>query len=309
MYDQANAIDEEEEKEYRLLELKYEKLYSEVYAKRKAINNGTCEIDAGLVAAFDKRMAVRSADEKYAEIEVDICDVNNIQNTTKGVSGFWLRAMLGQKSIARTIVEKDRPILQFLQDIRLELHEHDSGFTLFFEFEPNSYFSDTVLIKKYHMSSNNVIEKCEGQEIKWNPGSDPTKMKKKKKQKKGGKKTNVTVVVKCDSFFNFFETVNADDHDEHDHDHDDEDEDHEHGFGEKIDLDFELGQSFKDDLIPLALEYYLGVIEQESDEEDPYGDEQDDDDKPQPKKPAKGGPDAGAVAKGGNPANPECKQQ
>lgn len=53
MYDQANAIDEEEEKEYRLLELKYEKLYSEVYAKRKAIINGTCEIDAGLVAAFN----------------------------------------------------------------------------------------------------------------------------------------------------------------------------------------------------------------------------------------------------------------
>lgn len=265
-----------------------------------------------MTAAFDKRKEIRSADEKYAGIEVEICDVNTIQNIPKGVSGFWLRTMLSQKNINSTIVEKDRPILQYLQDIRLELHEHDSGFTLYFEFEPNSYFSDKVLVKKYHMSSNNVIEKCEGQEIKWTAGSDPTKTKKKKKQKKGGKKVNVTVTVKCESFFNFFETVNADDVDEHECDKDDEgDEEHEHGFGEKIDMDYELGQSFKDDLIPLALEYYLGVIEQESDEEDPYGDEEDDLDKPKkaPKK-EKGASGAVAGAPGANPAdNPECKQQ
>ena len=43
--------------------------------------------------------------------------------------------------------------------------------------------------------------------IEWSPGSDPTKEKKKKKVKKGGKKTNVTVMVKTESFFNFFETI------------------------------------------------------------------------------------------------------
>lgn len=122
----------------------------------------------------------------------------------------------------------------------------------------------------------------------------------------------MTVTVKCESFFNFFETVNADDVDEKEGDKDDEDDgDHEHGFGEKIDMDYELGQSFKDDLIPLALEYYLGVIEQESDDEDPYGDEEDDLDKPKkaPKK-EKGASGAVAGAPGANPAdNPECKQQ
>ena len=34
LYDQVNALDDEEEKEYRKLELKYEKLYQEVYEKR-----------------------------------------------------------------------------------------------------------------------------------------------------------------------------------------------------------------------------------------------------------------------------------
>ena len=34
LYDQVNDLDEEEEKEYRLLEIKYEKMYAEIYAKR-----------------------------------------------------------------------------------------------------------------------------------------------------------------------------------------------------------------------------------------------------------------------------------
>ena len=46
-----------------------------------------------------------------------------------------------------------------------------------------------------------------------------------------------------------------------------------------MDADFDIGNDFKDDLIPLALEYYLGVIEQESDDEDDDDDEKDDSDK------------------------------
>ena len=51
-----------------------------------------------------------------------------------------------------------------------------------------------------------------------------------------------------------------------------------------MDADFDIGNDFKDDLIPLALEYYLGVIEQESDDdEDGEGDESDEG-SPSPKK-------------------------
>ena len=42
-----------------------------------------------------------------------------------------------------------------------------------------------------------------------------------------------------------------------------------------MDEDFDLGNDFKDDLIPLALEYYLGVIEQESEDDDDDGDDDD----------------------------------
>ena len=35
--------------------------------------------------------------------------------------------------------------------------------------------------------------------------------------------------------------------------------------GEKMDADFDLGNDFKDQLIPLALEYYMEVIDEEED--------------------------------------------
>ena len=76
-----------------------------------------------------------------------------------------------------------------------------------FTFEPNSYFAGTELRKTFVMSRPNVIERCQGMTIEWTPGSDPTKEKKKKKIKKNGKKSNVTVMVKTESFFNFFETI------------------------------------------------------------------------------------------------------
>lgn len=224
--------------------------------------------------------------------------------------------MLANPTIASQITEKDRALLAYLHDIRLELHEHDQGFTLTFDFETNSYFKNATLTKKYHMSNTNVIDKCEGCTIDWTQGSDPTKTKKKKNQKKGGKKTKVTVTVKCDSFFNFFETIDADEKDEEKPNKDDEDEDDPaNEIGERMDADFDCGVAFKDDLIPLALEYYLGVIEQE--DEPDYGDEDgSDDDQPPAKKPAKKAKKEDtddSDKKGGAGADgevkPECKQQ
>lgn len=123
-----------------------------------------------------------------------------------------------------------------MHDVRLELSDKDEGFTLTFEFESNSYFKNTTLTKRYHMSHSNVIDKCEGCTIEWTAGSDPTKMKKKKKQKKGGKKTNVTVTVKCDSFFNFFETIDIDNEEaEKDKNQDKDEDDQENDIGERMD--------------------------------------------------------------------------
>ena len=72
-----------------------------------------------------------------------------------------------------------------------------------------------------------------------------------------------------------------------------------------MDHDFDMGNDIKDDIVPLALEYYLGVIQKEDDDDDDDdGDDDDDDDDEKPKKSKK-------VAKGGGPKGPngeECKQ-
>ena len=87
--------------------------------------------------------------------------------------------------------------------------------------------------------------------------------------------------MKCDSFFNFFETIALKEKDEKSKKKggDSEEEDDEDDVGEKMDADFDTGNDFKDDLIPLALEYYLGVIEQEIDDDEDDDDEGDDSDK------------------------------
>ena len=67
-----------------------------------------------------------------------------------------------------------------------------------------------------------------------------------------------------------------------------------------------MGNDIKDDIVPLALEYYLGVIEKdEPTDSDEDEDEAEEEEKPKKSKKQKGG--AGGGAKG--PNGEDCKQQ
>lgn len=214
--------------------------------------------------------------------------------------------------MSEEITEKDRSILQYLEDVKLSLHETGFGYTLTFVFESNSYFAGTELKKEFIMTKPNVVEKCIGTTIEWAAGCDPTKEKKKKKVKQGGKPKTVTTTVKCQSFFNFFNTVEAADINKKPGDEDSEGEDNE--IGEQMDHDFDMGNDIKDDLVPLALEYFLGVIEkeEEADEDDEDGDDDDSDEDEKPKKKKnnkKGGPGGPGGPPQKGPNGEECKQQ
>ena len=50
-----------------------------------------------------------------------------------------------------------------------------------------------------------------------------------------------------------------------------------------MDQDFEIGTTFRDQLIPLALEYYLGVMAQERGGEDYDEEDEEDDDQEEQK--------------------------
>ena len=97
-------------------------------------------------------------DEDYDKLDVEPCDVKSIQNS-QGVSDFWTRAMLNHP-IGDLIQEKDRPILGYLTNIELDLHEKagTEGYDLLFTFSPNNYFNGTVIKKSLNMKDKGVLE-------------------------------------------------------------------------------------------------------------------------------------------------------
>lgn len=108
--DQLHKLDEEEDIAYRAIERKYELLYQNVYAKRAALIKGDSQPEPATLEKFEE-MKSNLMDESYEGLEVPICDVKDIQNTVKGVSSFWLKAMLAHGRIQHEIQEKDRAIL------------------------------------------------------------------------------------------------------------------------------------------------------------------------------------------------------
>lgn len=65
------------------------------------------------------------------------------------------------------------------------------------------------------------------------------------------------------------------------------------GIENRLADDLDQADQFKDDLVPLALEYYLGVIEIDADDDGDDDDDNDDDDDADKKKKKKGGKKGG----------------
>lgn len=75
--DQLHALDEEEEGAYRVIERKYEHLYSKVYAKRAAMIMGDVVPESSILEKFEAMKTVL-VDEAYEALEVPLCDVKDI---------------------------------------------------------------------------------------------------------------------------------------------------------------------------------------------------------------------------------------
>lgn len=87
-------LDEQEDIAYRAIERKYELKYAEVYKKRAALLKGDMTPDPAVCEKFEEMKTKMTSDPDYEGLETPICDVKEIQNSQKGVSGFFLRAML-----------------------------------------------------------------------------------------------------------------------------------------------------------------------------------------------------------------------
>ncbi|KAI9487717.1 MAG: nucleosome assembly protein-domain-containing protein [Benjaminiella poitrasii] len=301
------------------LEKKYSELYRPYYEKRAEIITGKyepSEEEVALGAKVDEEDDEEGSDNdkdesKDAAKKDKMEDDDEEDENVAGIPEFWLTALKTHPQVGETISDDDCEVLKHLVDIRMAYLDKP-GFRLEFEFEQNDFFSNKVLDKTYHYQENvsggdYVYDYAKGCEINWKEGKDLTVTVETKKQRHKG--TNKTRVVKrtvpAESFFNFFNppVVPEDDADL--------DEEEAEGLDAKLEADYEMGEEFKEKIIPHAVDFFTGKAleyedyEEEDEFEDDFLTDEDDEDEDDEDDDDEDDEDA-QPAKGENA--PECKQ-
>jgi len=188
---------------------------------------------------------------------------------------------------AEFITPRDEDALKYLLDVKTKplTTASDPSFILEFHFSENPYFEDKLLSKTYHLQKNDaygdiMFDRVEATEIKWKSEKNLTVKKVTKQQggrrggsrgKRGGKfpQPSKAVVVEepCESFFNFFAPDAMFGVDE------EVDEEDKETF---LETDYEMGISVRDQIIPNAVLWFTGEMQEEL--EDHEEGEYDDDD-------------------------------
>merc|ERR1712106_463823 len=225
----------------------------------------------------------------------------------KGIPCFWLTIFKNVEMLAEMVQEADEPVLEKLTDITVTFTESSPmGFVLYFHFEKNEFFTNTVLTKHYEMKcepqeddpfafEGPEIFKCTGCTIDWVKGKNLTvkQVKKKQKHKSKGSVRVITKQVKADSFFNFFDPPTVPDDPNAEVDEDTQ---------ALLTADFEIGHYIRERIVPRAVLFFTGeALEDEGDCEEEESDEDEDDDDNSDN-------DADFDPSKAQ-ANPECKQQ
>jgi nucleosome assembly protein 1-like 1 len=147
----ATKIEAKFYEEVHQLECKYHELYTPIYTKRTTITKGDHE-----PTDVEAEWPSDSEDEEEALAE-DVkekakLDEANKNEDVKGIPSFWLTIFKNVEMLAEMVQETDEPVLEALADITVTFSEKDPmGFSLHFHFEPNQYFSNSVLTKAYEM--------------------------------------------------------------------------------------------------------------------------------------------------------------
>ncbi|KAG7278606.1 hypothetical protein CRUP_013349 [Coryphaenoides rupestris] len=262
------------------LERKYAALYQPLFDKRsdivKAVYEPTdeeCEWKAAEEEELTEEM------KQKAKVEEEKKDEE--KEDPKGIPEFWLTVFKNVDLLSDMLQEHDEPILKHLQDIKVKFSDpgQPMSFSLDFYFEPNDFFTNTLLTKTYKMRSEPdeaepfsfdgpEIMGCTGCVIDWTKGKNVTLKTIKKKQKHKGRGTvrTVTKTVPNDSFFNFFTPPEVPESGELDEDSE-----------AVLAADFEIGHFIRERIVPRAVLYFTGeAIEDDDDDYDEEGEEADD---------------------------------
>ncbi|KAI8984456.1 hypothetical protein BDF20DRAFT_905355 [Mycotypha africana] len=303
------------QEEVLALEKKYLQLYQPLYDQRAKVISGAYEPTDEEVAAGEKVDQEEDEDNETTADKDNNDDNEDSEVDDKNIEGipeFWLTLLKNHPQICETITEEDEGALKHLVDVRISYMDQP-GFKLGFEFKDNDYFTNKVLTKTYYYQDHAyggdfVYDHAEGCTIDWKEGKDLTVTVETRKQRHKG--TNKTRVVKrtvpSNSFFYFFSPPVIPDENE------EIDEEEAEGLDAKLEADYEMGEEFKDKIIPHAVDYFTGKALQyenydEEDYDDYYEDEDDDEDEEDEDDEDDDDDDTDAAPTKGENA-PECKQ-
>jgi nucleosome assembly protein 1-like 1 len=325
-----NDLQNQYKRECLELEKKYLDLTKPLYARRHDLITGKATPTSEEIEAGEQYLL--KDDDEYTPVSKDT------PPSAAAIPEFWLTALRNHIGLSDLITDRDADALKALLDVRLAyLDAADTepelrgkpGFKIIFLFGPNDYFENQVLEKTYlyqeevGYSGDFVYDRAIGTEIKWKEDKDLTKEFEIKKQR--NKTTNRTRLVRkakpTESFFNFFsppqppsdEAIESGDIDE------DELEEIE----AKLEVDYQIGEDFKEKIIPHAIDYFTGrakeheMLEDDDDFEDLDDDDQFEDEdseseeeEPQPAvRPGQRKGGRGGASGNSNVKPEECKQQ
>jgi nucleosome assembly protein 1-like 1 len=172
-------------------------------------------------------------------------------------------------------------VLKYLKELTVDFKDNGS-FTLNFYFNTNEFFEHDVLTREFVLDTEKQsISKINSTKIEWKGDDNNPTIEKKKKKIKNKKSKDTKIVTKyeeVESFFNFFkdyDIANVDKKAKKDKE-DDYDEEDEVPEDEIIEEEYDLGLFIKEELIPYAIEYYLGVVKDDNECDEDY-DEDDED--------------------------------
>jgi len=307
---EATKIEAKFYSEVHALECKYHSLYTPHYESRTKITAGDYEpTEEECDWPSDKE---DDSDDEEKEISDGVKEKAKLEEKPedadiKGIPCFWLTIFKNVEMLAEMVQEADEPVLEKLTDITVTFTESSPmGFVLYFHFEKNEFFTNTVLTKHYEMKcepqeddpfafEGPEIFKCTGCTIDWVKGKNLTvkQVKKKQKHKSKGSVRVITKQVKADSFFNFFDPPTVPDDPNAEVDEDTQ---------ALLTADFEIGHYIRERIVPRAVLFFTGeALEDESDFEEEEDDSEDDDEDGSDNDPDFDPKKA--------QANPECKTQ
>ena len=259
-------------KEHNKLEAKYDKLYQPIYEKRRRIIDGT------------EKPNFEEIKDKLNELKISEEEAKNEKE--KGIPEFWGKCLENSPDV-QPLTEKDKKILKKLIDLKCESQEN-GNFTLIFTFEPNDYFTNTELRKEFILDEECEIKKIKCNEIDWKSDEVNPTIEIKKKKMKNKKTKEIKTITKRESVPSFFGTFKDMEKKEESKNNKEDEEEEEEEDEMTIDEHYDMGLQFKEEIIPYAIEYYLGIADTESlgeeGEDEEFEEEEEEEEKPKKKK-------------------------